>query len=177
MKSFIFVLFVALLCSCVTATVTEPATCKSNVLTFTTGLPDVSIVTPVLPPITASTQVDMSDIVGQLNKSGNVSVQISKNLLSSTDSLGWVKHLTVQVSGVHDPVNYPIKVLADQDVNTSSNTLDLVTVMDGNSIYNYLSQGAIQLDFTVIGTLPNTSGVNISQDFCTSDVLSIDKSL
>lgn len=171
-------LVAAVLSSCILATVEEPSACKNNILTFTTQPLDADAGISV-PSVAASTQVDISNMVSNLADLGTVSLAINQDILSlNQGDFSWMRHLTVTIVGVQNPIDFPLTTLSSQDVISSGSVLKLNSIMSGSMLYGYLSQGAVELTFTATGPLPtNVSSVDVTQQLCVRANVSVHKGI
>ena len=168
------------LAGCVSFTATEPSICTTNSI----SLPDynaeagASLLSGVEETFTSSTTVDLSKTVNKLNSFGNTNVQIIENLVeTNAGDFSWLKHLTIVVKNNANSNDYPPLTLVNQSFTNydSSQVLNFNTLIDGNTLFNYLAQGEVELDFTITGTLPDTDNANMTLCLQVSD--SISKSL
>lgn len=146
MKNYIIAALV-FLTSCYTATLHEDSFCKSSTLTFTgTNLESK-----------ASVQIDLKEVFSKMNSYGTVETDVTKNILDPLKrDLSFVTHAKIIMTGMEDTKKYPGIVLVDQDVH-SNTSVDFTTLIPGHMVNQYLSQGAIQLDFTLTGRMPSNS--------------------
>lgn len=167
-----------LMMGCVSLTASDNSVCTTNSVAVPSysGVP--SGVSGIEATVTASTTFDVSSAASKLNSFGTVNSQIIQDVLgTNTGDLMWVKHLWILMKSSSDPTDYPSITLVDQDVAAydSTQSVSLNTLVDSNTVFNYLAQGEVELDFTIIGSVPDTNSLNMTLCVAVSD--SIHKSL
>ncbi len=92
-----------------------------------------------------------------MNSYGTVETAVTNNILDSLkNDLSFATHAKVIMTGMADPKKYPGIILVDQNLH-STTSVEFNTLIPGNMVNQYLSQGAVQLDITLTGRMPSNS--------------------
>lgn len=175
MKTFI-VIIVAMMLSCVSATVTAPDVCNSTTVGTVPASPVAdlqgSLPKDLLPPF----PLDLSDTLKKISDlSPDSSVTVTQLSLTGDSNLQWLTNVMVSIKG--DTPDAPDVDFAtyDSDGSDPGTSLPLTLKMDSVTAKRYLSQPAT-LTFALTGTAP-TQEVVLSNTMCVEASGKFDKSL
>lgn len=164
MKLFYLAIF-ALMCGCVTATVSDLSYCASSSLIFVPVQNEAGTVI-------ASTQIDNEGFFSSLTRQGQLELEISQNNLFIAESFAQVENIRITIRGINNRVDFPIRDFVNQKVNSSDDAVELVSLLDNGTIQSYLLQGTVELQYTIRGKL---SANNASHTLCLLNTVSIHK--
>jgi hypothetical protein len=148
MKLGIIVLAVVGFAGCIDTSVSEPAICTTQAISFPVPSSD-DLSTVVSVPVSYETSVDLSSSLNKLADIGDVAVSISQNELTSS-SFEWLDSLTVSVEGQGQTI-----VVGSYSGGQSGGTLNLTPGSNTANLLNVLSAGPVVLHFSgMVSGLP-----------------------
>jgi hypothetical protein len=172
LASLCFVFLSALSFSCLNSTM-DATVCQENDLPM---FPDIAPNTVVLAgshSISYSTINDFSDSLSKISDLGSLNIQASSSIVDDTGGFSWLQHITISIQDSQQ-VNAPLTV-ADQDVNTSADQIDLIIMVPGDELKSYLQQGSVITTYTA--TEDNIPTGKISNTLCLDIGIQYKKSL
>ena len=166
------IISLALLMSCVSATVNEPDVCSTNDLGTVPGAPVAGVSVPAL---SFSTPSDISDVLGKIKDvSDSATITVNSLSLTGDSDLSWISGVDLSIKG--DSPDLPEALFASYHSSGSPSgaSLPLEVKMDTGTVEKYLNH-PVTMTFTVSGVsttqsvkLTNTMCVGVSGEFSKS---------